>query len=206
MKNNLSKRPSPQKPLTVQRSTKVINLPNILSLLRILMVPLFVIFLIREMYAAALFIFVFAGLTDGLDGFLARYFNQHTVLGAFLDPAADKLLLTAAFITLAFQQTVPAWLTVVVFSRDVLIILGLATLRFTHTAFEIQPTMLSKVNTAVQLLTIFLVLLEFQLSGPIPFRESMFWLTGTLTILSGLHYIYLGLAIMQAESGKQEDG
>ena len=93
---------------------------------RILLTPLFVIFLIRGLYVPALFVFTIAAVSDGLDGFIARVFNQRTILGAYLDPIADKLLLSSAFVSLAVLDILPAWLTVIVISRDVIIFMGIA--------------------------------------------------------------------------------
>ncbi|MEA1899712.1 MAG: CDP-alcohol phosphatidyltransferase family protein, partial [Thermodesulfobacteriota bacterium] len=100
-----------------------INIPNILTVIRILLTPLFVIFLLRNLFSFALLVFTIAAISDALDGLFARYFNQHTALGAYLDPIADKLLLTSAFVSLAILKIVPGWLTVIVISRDILILL-----------------------------------------------------------------------------------
>ena len=104
------------------------NIPNFLSLLRIILVPVVVIFLIQGSYGKALFAFALAGLTDALDGALARLLNCQTVLGSYLDPIADKLLLTASFVTLSILGIIPSWLTVIVISRDFIILLGIAIL------------------------------------------------------------------------------
>jgi cardiolipin synthase len=141
-----------------------------------------------------------AGITDALDGLIARWLNQRTELGAHLDPIADKLLLMAAFVSLAIYKIIPSWLTVIVISRDVLILLGIAVLFITGVKVQIKPSLVSKATTLFQLLTIFLVLLhrEFpRITGIIPF---FYWLTAILTILSGLHYVYTGLKILQAGS------
>jgi cardiolipin synthase len=174
----------------------VINAPNLLTLLRILATPLFIIFLIREQFGLALLVFSLAGVTDGLDGLLARWFNQKTILGAHLDPVADKLLLTSAFVTLAVQSLIPSWLTVIVISRDVLILLGIAMLELFHVKFEVHPSLISKCTTAVQLATVFLSLLTLQFPAALPANLPAHWLTAALTILSGLHYIYVGIRIL----------
>ncbi|MBW2175094.1 MAG: CDP-alcohol phosphatidyltransferase family protein [Deltaproteobacteria bacterium] len=98
------------------------NIPNTLTLLRILLTPLFAIFLIKHLFDFALLVFAIAALSDGVDGFIARVFRQKTTLGAFLDPAADKLLLVTAFVTLAIQEQIPSWLSVLVITRDVIIL------------------------------------------------------------------------------------
>ena len=100
------------------------NLPNILTLLRVLLIPLFVILIINKHLDWALLTFAIAGITDGLDGLIARLTHQRTELGAYLDPIADKLLLFAGFISLAIIEVIPSWLVVIVIARDVIILMG----------------------------------------------------------------------------------
>ena len=183
-----------------------INIPNILTIIRILLTPLFVIFLLKNLYSSALIVFTIAGITDGLDGFIARYFNQRTTLGAYLDPIADKLLLTAAYVSLAILNIIPPWLTVIVISRDVLIAIGMFIFAMTNIRVEIKPSIVSKCTTAVQLLTVFLALLQMQIAGISTIIFSLCLLTAVLTIMSGLHYIYLGLNILQKASPDSHAG
>jgi len=177
-----------------------INIPNILTLLRILLTPLFVIFLLKHLYFFALIVFTLAGISDGLDGFIARYLNQRTTLGAYLDPIADKLLLTAAYASLAILNIIPPWLTVIVISRDVLIAIGMFIFAMTNIRVEIKPSIVSKCTTAAQLLTVFLTLLQTEIQGVSSITHSLYWLTAVLTIMSGLHYVYKGLNILQNAS------
>ena len=168
------------------------NLPNALTLIRILIIPLFVILLISKSFRGALITFVIAGLTDALDGFLARIWHQRTDLGSYLDPIADKLLLASAFITLAILDIVPYWLTVIVISRDILIAIGFWVLTMMDHKPTIKPRYTSKVTTVFQILTIIWALLfvlhwGFESLFPILIR-----LTAFFTILSGIHYIYIG--------------
>ncbi len=174
-----------------------INIPNILTLIRILLTPLFVIFLLKNLYSSALIVFTIAGISDGLDGFIARYFNQRTTLGAYLDPIADKILLTAAYASLAILNIIPPWLTVIVISRDVLIAIGMFIFTMTNIRVEIKPSIVSKCTTAAQLLTVFLALLQMQMAGISAIIYSLCLLTAVLTIMSGLHYTYIGLNILQ---------
>jgi len=174
-----------------------ISIPNILTVSRILLIPLFVIFMLRDMTHLALMVFTYAAISDGLDGLLARYFNQRTVLGAYLDPLADKLLLISAFVLLATLKMIPVWLTVLVISRDVLIMLGFAIFAVIDVRVEAKPTIISKWNTVSQLLTVFLVLMEPTFSGAILVKRTLFWITGALTTLTGFHYVYVGLNILQ---------
>ncbi len=186
----------------MNRTGFVLNLPNVLTLARILITPLFIICLIKGSYAMALLVFTLAGVTDGLDGLLARLMDQRTTVGAFLDPIADKLLLVSAFVTLAAQGMLPAWLTVVVISRDVLIIVGIAILEVSRVDYQIQPSMVSKCTTVAQLATIFLLLLSTQTTVLAHALLPVYWLTTALSIASGLHYVYLGIQIMpDAENG-----
>ena len=184
-----------------RRPTLTINIPNILTVLRILITPLFVIFLIRKMHGHALLVFIFAGVSDGLDGLIARLLNQRSELGALLDPIADKLLLTAAYISLGILKTIPGWLAVVVISRDVLIVIGIAVLKFANIPFAIRPTRISKWTTGFQFLTIGVTLLDMPFTGAAVVKQTLYWTTITMTILSGLHYTYLGLSILQAGFG-----
>ena len=175
-----------------------INIPNILTVARILLTPLFVILLIKNLFAHALIVFTLAGISDGLDGFIARYFNQRTVMGSYLDPIADKFLLSAAFITLAILTIIPAWLTVIVISRDILILVGIAVFAITNIKVNIKPSIVSKFTTAVQLGTIFIVLLGFYFPAVVIAEPPALWITAGFTILSGLHYMLAGVSILQA--------
>jgi len=181
-----------------------INIPNILTVIRILLTPLFVIFLLRDMFSFALLVFSIAAISDGLDGLLAKYFNQYTVLGAYLDPIADKLLLVSAFVSLAVLEIIPPWLTVIVISRDILIITGISIFAITDIHIEMKPSFVSKCTTVAQLFTIFLTLLDPKISGAHIIKLSLFWITAGLTITSGLHYIYFGLNILQNAPGKNQ--
>ena len=187
-----------------QRLPKLtINIPNILTVLRILVTPLFVIFLIRNQHGYALLVFVFAGVSDGLDGLIARWLNQRSDLGAVLDPIADKLLLTAAYITLGILKDIPGWLAVLVISRDVLIVTGIAVLTFADIHFDIRPSLVSKWTTVFQILLIGVSLLELDFSGAQTLQAVLGWVTAGMTVLSGLHYTYLGLNILQTGYGAQ---
>src|SRR4030043_2236531 len=120
------------------------NLPNILTLARVLMIPFFVIFIINERFGWALITFIIAGITDGIDGLIARITHQRTELGAYLDPIADKLLLSAAFITLAIIEILPSWLAVIVVTRDLIILTGLFVMILTNYRPKIHPSLVSK--------------------------------------------------------------
>jgi len=181
-----------------------INLPNLLTIIRILLTPLFVIVLLKDLYGPALLIFTIAGISDGLDGFIARYFNQRTTLGAYLDPIADKLLLVSAFVSLAILKIVPSWVTVIVISRDVLIIMGIAIFTLTEKRYKIKPSIVSKITTVAQITTIIFALVNLHIAGYSVLMATLFWVTAGLTTVSGLHYIYYGMNILQNGSKRKE--
>ncbi|MBF0398816.1 MAG: CDP-diacylglycerol--glycerol-3-phosphate 3-phosphatidyltransferase [Desulfobacterales bacterium] len=178
------------------------SIPNILTIIRILLTPIFVICLLKDVFFSGFVIFIFAAITDGLDGFIARYFNQRTVLGAYLDPIADKMLLMSAFITLSVLKIIPSWLTVIVLSRDVVIVLGVAIIAIVEIKVEIKPSIISKLTTLFQLVTVSITLCEqeFHISSFSYIEFPLFFITGVLTVLSGLHYIYRGMNILQNSS------
>ncbi|HSQ86566.1 MAG TPA: CDP-alcohol phosphatidyltransferase family protein, partial [Desulfobacterales bacterium] len=179
-----------------------INIPNILTVIRILLTPIFVIFLLKDLFHFALLVFAIAAITDGLDGLLARYFNQYTVLGAYLDPIADKLLLASAFVSLAVLKIIPPWLAVIVLSRDILIITGIALFSLSDIPIEMNPSLVSKWTTVAQFFTILLTLLDPGIQGIQIAKRMLFWVTASLTIASGLHYLFVGLNILQDSYGK----
>ncbi|MFA5280312.1 MAG: CDP-alcohol phosphatidyltransferase family protein [Smithellaceae bacterium] len=181
------------------------NIPNFLSLLRIILVPVFVIFLIQAEYDRALITFVVAGLTDALDGTLARLLKCQTVLGAYLDPLADKLLLATSFIMLAVIGLIPAWLAVVVISRDLIILLGIAIFSLMSIAYEIKPAIISKVTTALQVGTIFFALLNKALPQDFGtfWIAVLFWATALFTFGSGVVYILRGIRILNKSAPEE---
>lgn len=168
------------------------NLPNLLTIFRILLVPIFIIFVIHNDFRMALIIFIMAGITDGLDGLLARALNQRTTIGAYLDPIADKMLLISAYISLTIKGMLPGWLSVVVVSRDIIILSGIAIIFLMGKGLNIKPSISSKLTTVFQILTIIGVLY--------PFSTLHFQLfvtaTAVFTVLSGLQYMYSGIKAM----------
>lgn len=176
------------------------NIPNFLSLLRIILVPVIVIFLIQDEYVKALIVFVAAGLTDALDGTLARLLNKQTELGAFLDPLADKVLLSTSFIALSIFRIIPGWLTVIVISRDLIILIGIMTLSMMSVKYEIKPIFVSKITTTLQIITVFLALLlktvNLDIINHYDIVTILAWFTAFFTILSGLMYISKGIGFL----------
>ena len=178
-----------------------LNIPNTITVIRILLTPMFMILLENGMQLYALIVFAAAGLSDGLDGFLARYFNQRTQLGAFLDPIADKLLLITAFIGLGILAKIPSWLAIIVISRDVMILVGVAVFSIAQIHFEIHPSKVSKATTFLQITTVIFALLPDQGTVVLTFRPVLFWVTAAITIVSGVHYLITGLNVLQKSLG-----
>jgi len=174
------------------------NIPNFLTLLRIILVPVFVIFLIQTEYEKALITFMVAGLTDALDGTLARLLNCQTTLGAYLDPIADKMLLVTSFVTLAILGMIPSWLAVMVISRDFIILLGIAILSLMSVSYEIKPAIVGKITTALQIATIFFALLYKAVTHNFGYSWiiGLCWATALFTVISGLVYIIRGIRIL----------
>ncbi|MHB8247359.1 MAG: CDP-alcohol phosphatidyltransferase family protein [Acidithiobacillus sp.] len=168
------------------------NIPNMLTMLRLFLVPVLFYALVVGRYGWALAIFLTAAVSDGLDGWIARRFHQQTRLGAILDPIADKLLVVTAVITLTWLGFLPLWLTVLIISRDLLIIGGSMAYQLLIGAIEIAPTRLSKVNTVVQFLLIVLVLIHAASGWQYPDLLMIFIIASFLsTLSSGLQYVWV---------------
>ena len=181
------------------------TIPNLLTILRVLLTPLLVIFLLEDRLSEALIVFIAAGITDGLDGLIARLYKQKTKLGAFLDPLADKLLLATTYVLLAVQNLVPSWLTVIVLSRDVLIVLGVFVLFMQDLPFEIKPSLASKLTTCAQILTA-IVTMATALASPHPLlKQVLFQFTAAVTIVSWAQYMVRGVRLMQEAGNNQKD-
>ncbi len=182
------------------------NIPNIISMMRILLVPLLVIFLLQGKIYLALLVFFLAGLSDALDGFLARMLQQKTSIGAFIDPLADKLLINTAFVTLAILGIMPDWLAVLVVSRDIIILVGTLVLMLTGRAMKIRPTLDSKINTVTQLGCV-CFFLAFDLLGSLQaWAQTILVVTAIFTIVSGLRYIVIGFRILGKTNNDGEIG
>lgn len=175
------------------------NLPNSLTLLRILLVPGILVAIIEHRWGIALAIFSLAGLTDFLDGFLARQLDQKTTLGQYLDPIADKLLVAVAYTALAVQGVLPAWLAVLVVFRDIFIALGAAILFLLGEDVRSVPTRWGKHTTFWQLTVIVVVLAKACGFFPGDFLIYPFTAAGIMTLLSGCVYLRNGLRSLPPE-------
>jgi len=172
------------------------TVPNLITTIRIILAPVFIIYLINDQFLSALVVFVLCVASDGLDGLVARLFNQKSTLGTYLDPLADKILLVSAFITLSVRGYLPAWLTVMVIARDVMIMLGIFFLFFNRMEFKLKPSVISKLTTCLQFLAVLSVLSKDYTGFPTLYYLSVYYLTALFTISSGLHYMHYWFKMM----------
>jgi cardiolipin synthase len=187
----------------------MLNVPNTLTLARIIAVPAFLVLLSDSRFVAALVVLVAAAVTDALDGAIARLTNTKTTLGAYLDPLADKLLLLSAFIALAFLNEVPRWLTVIVLSRDVVIVTGFFLLFvLTQRTMEIRPSAFGKGTTFFQLVSVIAALLRrsgiYDIDATL--LTTLFVVTGVLTAVAGLQYMHRGILWVQHTPEERSGG
>ncbi len=175
------------------------TIPNLLSLLRMGLIPLFVILVMNGSSGKALLLFIVAGVTDALDGFIARFWKQQSLLGAYLDPIADKLLLTTAYVVLSIPSLnhgtqIPPWITILVIARDVLIVSVALVLYLAANIRKFPPSVLSKINTILQVVAVVLVLVSGvfrDLRWIELVADTALYLVAGLTVASGLYYIFL---------------
>jgi cardiolipin synthase len=167
-----------------------VYLPNFISVFRLLLAPLIIWLIVSDRLLAAFLVFVMAGVSDALDGWLARHFRWQTELGAYLDPAADKALLVSIFVTLGARGYLPAWLVIAAVSRDVLILGAVMISWLMGQPVEVRPLFVSKMNTLAQITLASLVLAEFGLGLGVEWIVSvMVWIVGTLTMASAGAYL-----------------
>lgn len=172
---------------------QLLNIPNLLTLCRLFLIPVFLGLLSKRQFTPALYVFAIAALTDSLDGTLARWFDWRTELGAILDPFADKLLLVSAFVALTMDNVMPGWLLGVIIIRDIVIVFGYLMLSFfTGERVPVRPSYLGKAATCFQLACVIAALTRFGVSYPESWTVLQY-LTVAITALSGLHYSYRGL-------------
>ena len=181
---------------------RLINIANALTAIRVILVPVFAHFLISGRIRLALIVFAACGISDALDGLLARLLKQRTLVGFYLDPIADKLLMATSFIVLAYVKILPDWLTILVISRDIFILVGSILILLLLDSGKIKATISSKMNTAVQILTViyFLSIHAFpDFAGFIPggakdaVTNGVVGLCALTTALSGIHYLFIGM-------------
>lgn len=172
------------------------TLANRITILRIILIPIFIIALLHKQHTLSAVIFSFTIITDALDGFVARQRRQKTPLGSFLDPMADKLLMFSSFLTLTYLNIIPLWIFVVILSRDFLIVLGWTIIYLITNSTEVKPRLLGKLTTIFQMLAIWLILLGL----PAYWSDKLLLITTAITVLSGLDYILIGSKKLSGQS------
>jgi cardiolipin synthase (CMP-forming) len=174
------------------------NIPNTLTITRIIIIPVFITSIIYKRYDYSLYLFIIAALTDMFDGLFARLKNQKTVFGTFLDPLADKFLLVTTFIILSAYDMIPKWLTITVISRDVIVVTGWLILYLVTGTSRVQPSLLGKTAIWVQSMLIAYVLIHINLPSLPDLPPLLLWSAAGITIISGIHYILRGLKLAHA--------
>lgn len=169
---------------------RIFTVPNQLTFLRLGFLPFFIIAIRYGRYDWALALLIVAGLSDGLDGLLARKLNQKTQLGSFLDPIADKLLLSSSYFMLALKGKIAWWLAILVLGRDVLILVACAVILLVVGYMTFPPSIFGKLNTTFQVLLVLVVILSALVQNPVlqVSRELLIYLVAAFTIVSGFHY------------------
>ncbi|TPI27549.1 CDP-alcohol phosphatidyltransferase family protein [Mesorhizobium sp. B3-2-1] len=181
------------------------TIPNLITILRFVLVPAVVLAMLQARWEWAFAGFVVAGVSDGVDGFIARRFNQQSRFGAYLDPIADKLLLVSVFIVMGFIGQLPLWLVVTMVSRDALIVCAVLLSTVIGHPVEIKPFLVSKANTAIQIVLAAVVLGELAFAVHLdPLRPNLILLSGVLTVASAAAYLVAWLRHMSGygEGGK----
>lgn len=175
-----------------------LTLPNMLTAGRLILVPFVIGNLSQGQLETALWLFVAAALTDLLDGNLARLLNQRSVLGAWLDPIADKAMLLSTLLMLVWLEALPWWLGGLVVLRDSVVLIGAAAYRGLTGFLEVAPTLWGKAATAAEFVLVSLVLADLALGWGMAFLNQLAWLTGLLVLISGAHYVWLWLGKTRA--------
>lgn len=195
-------------------SARFVTIPNLLTVVRMVLIPVFVTLLFYGRFGSALAVFVSAGITDGLDGLLARRFDQSSEVGRILDPIADKLLLVTSFVVLSLPAIypqplprhlpIPFWVTAAVLSRDIFIVVGSVTINIVTGFRGFRPTRLGKINTVLQIGAVLLVLICARLpmlSGYI--LPTVYLLTFAFAAVSGVHYAFHASNLLNEDRAQQ---
>jgi len=175
------------------------NAPNLLSLFRIVITFFFILAVHNDRFNYALYLFVLQGLTDLLDGFIARVMGKKTELGAYLDPIADKTMLVAAFIMLSIKDAIPVWLTTLIILKDLVIAICFFILYRLVGSIKPVPSIFGKLTTTCQIATVLFILLIkiFSWEDMGGYSEAFFFATAFITVLSGGHYVYYGIRTLR---------
>jgi cardiolipin synthase (CMP-forming) len=188
-------------------SSRIITLPNLLTIFRMALIPVFVSLLFYQKFLLALGVFLVAGITDGLDGLLARRFHQQSPLGRILDPIADKMMLVTSFVVLSMRGVfptplpnhlpIPFWVTITVISRDVFILVGAAAINMVSGFRAFRPSFLGKLSTVVQIVAVATVILAAEIRvGTGYYLPTVYTTVFALTLLSGIHYVFFVSSLM----------
>jgi len=181
-------------------SSRIITVPNLLTIFRMVLIPVFVSLLFYQRFVLALVVFVLAGVTDGLDGLLARRFDQKSQLGTILDPIADKMMMVTSFVVLSMRSVfphpipshlpIPFWVTIAVISRDVFILVGAAAINIVTGFRGFRPSLLGKINTTVQIVAIGIIMLAASVPyGTGYYLPTVYAVVFAMSVLSGAHYV-----------------
>jgi len=182
-------------------SSRIITVPNLLTIVTMALIPVFVSLLFYQKFLLALAVFIVAGITDGLDGLLARRFQQQSPLGRILDPIADKMMLVTSFVVLSMRGVyptplpkhlpIPFWVTITVISRDVFILVGAAAINMVSGFRAFRPSFLGKLSTVVQIAAIAVVILAAQTRVSTGYYlPTVYTSVFVFTLLSGIHYVF----------------
>jgi cardiolipin synthase len=191
-------------------SSRIVTVPNMLTVFRMVLIPIFVTLLFYQRFILALGAFIIAGITDGLDGLLARRFDQRSQLGTVLDPIADKLMLVTAFVVLSMRSVfpqplpnhlpIPFWVTAAVISRDVFIVVGAAAINIMTGFRGFRPSWLGKFNTTVQIIAISIIMFAASVPyGTGYYLPTLYVIVFTLAVLSGAHYVFFASKLLNEE-------
>ena len=197
-------------------SSRIVTVPNLLTVFRMVLIPVFVSLLFYQRFILALAIFVLAGVTDGLDGLLARRFNQKSQLGTILDPIADKLMLVTSFVVLSMRSVfpqplpshlpVPFWVTVAVISRDVFILVGAAAINIVTGFRGFRPSLLGKINTTVQIFAIAAIIFAASVPhGSGWYLPTIYTTVFAFSVLSGAHYVFFVSKLVNEDRRSEVD-
>ena len=187
--------------------SRIFTVPNQLTFLRLGFLPFFIISIHYRRYDIALAVLIIAALTDGLDGLLARSLDQKTVLGAYLDPIADKLLLSSSFVVLALNRKISWWLTILVLGRDILLLTSAAVILVVAGYRLFPPSIYGKLTTAVQIMLVFAVVLLAVADWPwLQFvRTILEYLVAGFTVFSGFHYSIVVARRLSDQQGRAKE-
>jgi cardiolipin synthase len=191
-------------------SSRIVTVPNLITIFRLVLIPVFITLLFYQRFILALTVFVIAGVTDGLDGLLARRFDQRSQLGTVLDPIADKLMLVSAFVVLSMRSVfpqplpnhlpVPFWVTAAAISRDVFIVVGAAAINIMTGFRGFRPSWLGKVNTTVQIIAIGAIMFAASVPyGSGYYLPTIYATVFGLAVLSGAHYVFFASKLLNED-------